>query len=264
VAAAWPRTDVLGEVTASADGVVVSADTAMFLLGTRTHVHSTTIQLAVDRLLSRLLRHGEDLAGIEEMEYRNLSGSDVRLTASASPARVPRVRAPAVRGALRTDRGRALFVEGAVLDRPVSGRAPESAVRDEILRRIGAEDRGGGGHATRVAPLGPAFRRCTSPLLARHATMEVVLEGTRTAIRARLGSPDGQGLVVAGWKGFAFPRWRDVARGSVLSYTLSDAALSSGTRLVHCDFAFPCGSGGRLTVARLPARPRPEAARREP
>jgi hypothetical protein len=250
----WPATDVVKDLATSSNGSVVTARTDLYLQGKRHHIHTTTILIAADRVLSELLHDGEQLPDIDVLQNRNLSNCNLDLTATDASKRVPRVTSPAVRGVFCTDRGRALFLEGAVSDDPVRRREEPPGIFSELMERMHLEPSRDGIHTTRLDPLGSSYADPRDPILARYALIEFVLEGTRQRIRERFGNIDGYTLVVASWMGLLFPRWEDVAGGSILEYRLSEGQLSSGARLVHCDFSFGTDrERNRLTIACVPA-----------
>ena len=193
--AAWPPSDLVQDLRTSPDGSTVTARTELYLAGKRHHVHSATLLIAADRVLSRLLRDGERLPDIDELRYRNLSNRNLILTASDSSSRIPRVASPAIRGSFRTDRGRRLFIEGAVSDDLVRRHQEPPGIFMELMGRMHLEECRGGTHRTRRDPLGPTWADCPDPVLARHAIVEFVLEGTRQPIRERFGNIDGYALV---------------------------------------------------------------------
>lgn len=250
----WPCTDVLRDVRVAADGSGASARTDLYLQGSRHHVHTTTILLALDGLLAALLLPGERLPDIRELQLRNLSNRNLLLTVATAPERVARGIAPALRGTLTSDRGRSFHVEAAVDGERVRSRQAAPGIFRELMARIRLDAADGDVHCTTLDPLPPARASCRDPLATRYAIVEFVLEGTRQRILERFGDVEGCALVVAGWKDVTWPEWSDVATGCELAYRLSDGALSNGLRLVHCDYAFPRHQGaGRLTIARIPA-----------
>ena len=249
----WPDLDIVRNVELSPDGCVATAHTDLSLQAGRHHVTTTSILITADLVLSRLLRAGEPLPDIAELQYRNLSNRQLLLVASADRSQVVRSRAPAIRATYRTEHGRTLYLEGSVREETVERRCAASGLSDELLARIHLEHSRADLHTARLEPLGAAWASCGEPVLQRHAVVEFVLEGTRRLIRERFGDLAGDGLVVAGWQAFAFPRWQAFAGGCELAYRLRGGVLSSGTRLVHCDFSFsPDAHVTKLTIARVP------------
>jgi hypothetical protein len=250
----WPCTDVIKDVHIAPDGSCGTARTDLYLQGGRHHVHTTTILIAVDRLMSKLLKPGERLPDIQQLQHRNVSNRNLILTIAAAGGRISGVGAPAVRANLCTSHGRTFFVEGAVCDDRVQRRRRPPSIFQEVMNGMHLEEARGGVHRTTLDALGRSRASCRDPILTRYAIVEFVLEGTRQRILERFGDIEGHALVVSGWNDFVWPSWADVAMGCVLEYRLSEGALSSGVRLVHCDFAFPPHQGsGRVTVARIPA-----------
>lgn len=250
----WPRTDVLRDLRVAADRSAATARTDLFLQDGRHHVHTTTILIALDRLVSTLLAPGERLPDVRELQFRRLSNRNLTLAVATSGDRLSPAAAPAVRGTLLTNRGRALFVEGAEHEDRVRVRQTAPGIFREVMERMHLDAADGALHRTTLDALPGARARCRDRISTRYAIVEFVLEATRQRILERFGDLAGAVLVVAGWTDVAWPRWPDVAHGCVLAYRLGDGALSSGVRLVHCDFAFPRQAGaGRLTIARIPA-----------
>lgn len=249
----WPCTDLIRDVQVAPDGSCATARTDLYLQGSRHHIHTTTIMLAVDCLMSMLLQPGERLPDIRELQFRHLSNRNLILTIAVSAERLPRIGAPAVRAALCTHRGRTFFVEGAVGDERVQSRRTAPDIFREVMAGMRLDAADGDVHRTTLGALGRSRAGCRDPIRTRYAIVEFVLEGTRQRILERFGDVEGAALVVAGWNDVVWPSWTDVAAGCVLAYRLSDGALSSGVRLVHCDFAFQLSQGsGRLTIARIP------------
>lgn len=251
---AWPATDVIRNIEVARDRAFATARTDLYLQGNRDHIHTTTILIAADRVLSELLHEGERLPDVHELQNRNLSNRNLTLTVADSRSRISQAKSAALRGSFRTNLGRTLYVNAAVTDEVVQRRHAPAGIFGELLGRMHIEASESGVHTTRLDPLGPAWTACPNPTLGRHAIIEFVLEGTRQPIREQFGNLDGYALVVAGWRNFALPRWQDVVGGCVLEYRLSEGRLPSGARLVHCDFAFaPSARAGRLTIASVPA-----------
>jgi hypothetical protein len=250
----WPCTDVIKDIHIAPNGSCATARTDFYLQGGRHHVHTTTILIAVDRLMSKLLEPGERLPDIQQVQYRNLSNRNLILTIAASGGRISRVGAPVMRANLCTSHGRTFFVEAVLCDDTVQRRRQPPSIFREVMNGMHLEEARGGVHRTTLDALGRARASCRDPILTRYAIVEFVLEGTRQRILEQFGDIEGYALVVSGWNDFVWPSWTDVATGCVLEYRLSEGALSSGTPLVHCDFVFPPHQGsGRLTIARIPA-----------
>jgi hypothetical protein len=250
----WPCTDVLRDVHIAPDRSGATACTDLFLQGDRHHVHSTTILIAMDRLLSTLLEPGERLPDIQQLQYRSVSNRNLMLTIAAAGGRIAPVGAPAVRGNLCTNHGRTFVVEAAACDDRVQRRHQPPGIFREVMHGMHLEAESDGAHRTALEALGRMRASCRDPILTRYATVEFVLEGTRQRILERFDDIEGCALVVSGWNDFVWPSWTDVAMGCALEYRLSDGALSSGAPLVHCDFAFPPHQGsGRITIARIAA-----------
>jgi hypothetical protein len=251
---AWPATDVIKDLHTAPDGSFGRAATDLYLQGDREHLYTSTILIAADLLLAELLEEGERLATLEEAQFRNLSNHNLVLTAAISRSDIPHVSSPAIRGRYRTSRDRILWIEGVLSDERIRRRHGSPGIVAELMERMRLEELQAPTLRTRLEPLTKVYRDCPRPLLTRYAMLEFVLEGTRQPIRERFGDLDGYRLVVAGLTNFSFPAWREVAQGCVLEYRLSEGRLSSGTKLVHCDFSFrPGGAVGRLTIARAPA-----------
>jgi hypothetical protein len=258
----WPRTDVLRDLQVAADGSCATARTDLYLQGGRHHIHTTTILIAIDGLVSTLLEPGEGLPDIGELQFRHLSNRNLTLSVATAAEHLSPVSAPAIRGTLSTNRGRTLFVEGAVGDQRVHARTPAPGIFGEVMERMRLDVADGDVHRTTLDALPRSRANCRDPIATRYAIVEFVLEATRQRILERFGDIAGAVLVVAGWKDVAWPRWADVVHGCELAYRLDGDALSNGVRLVHCDFAFPRPPrGGRLTIARIPAA-RMDALRR--
>jgi hypothetical protein len=250
----WPCIDLLTDVRIAPDGTSASARTDFFLQGDRPHVHSSTILIAVDRLVSTLLEPGEGLPDIQQLQYRNVSNRNLVLSIAAAGGRPSAAGAPAVRARLCTSRGRQFLVDGTVGDDRVRRRRQPPGIFRDLLNGMHLDEARGDAHRTTFDALGRSRARCRDPILTRYATVELVLEGTRQRILERFGDIAGYALVVSGWDDVVWPGWADVAAGCVLEYRLSAGSLSSGVPLVHCDFAFPPHRGsGRLTIARIPA-----------
>lgn len=250
----WPHTDVIRDVEVAPDGRSATARTALYLQGGRHHIHTTTILVALDQLMSTLLAPGERLPDIRELQHRNVANRNLVLTIASSAERIPRASRPALRGTLCTRDGRTFFVEGGVAEDPVVSRREPPGIFCELMTGMHLEPGNGDVHGTTLNPLPDVYARDTDPVRTRYAIVEFVLEGTRQRILERFGDVAGAALVVSGWNDVVWPRWTDVARGGVLAYRLSDGVLSSGVRLVHCDFSFPSHEGsGRVTIARIPA-----------
>jgi hypothetical protein len=249
----WPDTDVLRDLQVAPDRSRASARTDLYLQGSRHHIHTTTILIAIDRLVSTLLQPGERLPDIRELQLRRVSNRNLTLRVATAPTPLAEVGAPAVRAVLLSNRGRTFVVEGTVGDERVLARQAAPVIFQEIMDGMHLEAADGDVHRTTLDALPRARAGCRDPILIRYAIVEFVLEATRQRILERFGDVEGAALVVAGWKDVMWPRWTDVAPGCALAYRLDDGALSNGVRLVHCDFAFPARHRkGRLTIARIP------------
>jgi hypothetical protein len=249
----WPATDVIRECQVAPDASVATAHTELYLQGSREHLYTSTMLIAADLLLAKLLEEGERLASLEEVQFRNLSNHNLILTVAVTRSKIPGVQSPAVRGRYRTTRDRILWIEGTLCDERICRHDESPGIVVELLERMHLEEGPAETHRTRLEPLAEIYRDCTQPLLIRCAIVDFALEATRQPIRERFGDLEGDRLVVAGLGNLVFPPWREVARGCLLEYRLSDGQLSSGTQLVHCDFSFSANRGvGRLTIARVP------------
>jgi len=163
----WPATDVIKDFRTAPDGSVGTAHAELYLQGNREHLYTSTMLIAADLLLTKLLDEGEQLASLEEVQFRNLSNHNLILTAAVSRSKIPGVQSPAIHGRYRTTRDRILWIEGTLSDERICRRDESPGIVVELLERMHLEENRAETHRTRLEPLAEIYQDCSRPLLIR-------------------------------------------------------------------------------------------------